>query len=139
MAVDLIPDRRAAKPAPVFVFIPFRQHEKQKLVDRHRPPALRAVKLGGLEFTVACLPLVSFLPRIAAWRSSHIHIRFPFSFSYDNAASILITHEKKASINVDLVFARSAFSHRKGAKGAENVRVFPLPLRGRQGKSIASL
>jgi hypothetical protein len=37
---------------------------------------------------------------IMARRSSHIHIEFPFSSSYDNNNRILITHKKNASSNV---------------------------------------
>jgi hypothetical protein len=49
VSVDLIPDRGAAKSATVFVFIPFRQHEKKEFIHRHCLAAFGTVKLSSLE------------------------------------------------------------------------------------------
>ena len=53
VAVYFIPDRSAAKSTSVFVFIPFRQHEKEKFIHRHRLAAFGAVEFDGLELIKA--------------------------------------------------------------------------------------
>ena len=98
MSVNFIPDRGAAKSASVLVFIPFRQHEKEKFIHRYCLAAFRAVKLHGLEFIKACLVLPFLLWRRMACRSSHIHIQFPFPCNYDNDFCILQKYEKKLDI-----------------------------------------
>ena len=51
--VDLVAHHGAAEPAPVLVFVAFRQDQKQCLYHRHCPFARGAVELSGLEFIKA--------------------------------------------------------------------------------------
>jgi len=97
MVVYFIPHRGAAKSTAVFVFIPFRQHEKEEFIHRYRLAAFRAVELHGLEFIIARLARPFPLGRRIAWCPSHIHIQFPFPCNYGNDPCILQKDEKNAS------------------------------------------
>ncbi len=99
VSVNFIPHRSAAKSAPVFVFIPLWQHEKEEFIDRYCLAAFWAVKLHCLEFIIACLALPSALWSRIACRFSHIHIQFPFPCNYGNSLYILQKDEKIARGN----------------------------------------
>ena len=82
MPVHLVSHWGAAEPAPVFIFVTFRQNQEKGLDYRHCFSTLGAIELCGLKLAVACLFfLFGIYRRISKW-SLHNYKAFPFFFYY---------------------------------------------------------
>ena len=53
--IHLVSHRTAAIPAPVLVFVPFRQNQQQRFSDRYGLPAFGTIELGSLKLIKSCL------------------------------------------------------------------------------------